>query len=124
MPHTLPKKERLCGAQKISHLFNNGEGGFVYPFRYLYQAQQSDNGGVAVLISVSKRYHKRANKRNLIKRRTREAYRLNNDVLKSLPTIEGMQLNIALIYSSKEIEEYKTIENAVKKIVTALSERI
>lgn len=126
MPHTLPKTERLRGERRISHLFDNGESGFVYPYRYVFMAEQSpvEQKEVAVLVSVSKRYHKRANKRNLIKRRTREAYRLNNDSLKELPSLEGRSFRLALVYSSKEVTEYKTVENAVKKILSAICERI
>lgn len=70
-----------------------------------------------VLFSVPKRYHKRANKRNLLRRRTREAYRLNKWML----TEGGVAgADIALVYSVKDVADYKRIENAVKRIMSQI----
>ena len=115
---SLTKAERLSGERRIARLFQCGKGGFVYPFRYLclWEDAVSEEGIPAVLISVSKRYHKRANRRNLLKRRTREAYRQNKRLLTEAP-VEGKSLCIGLIYASKEVVSYKTVENAVRKIL-------
>ena len=75
-----------------------------------------------MLVSVSKRNHKRANVRNLLKRRLREAYRLNRNPLRYISG--GGRFNLGLLYVSKEIADYTSIENAVQKIIRNLSERI
>ncbi len=121
--HTLSKTERLCGQKRISRLFEEGESGFVYPYRYVFLRDTSQREA-ALLISVSKRYHKRANKRNLLKRRTREAFRMNNSDLKSILTKESSGIDLALIYSTKEILNYNTIENAVRKILETIQEHL
>ena len=102
--HTLPRSERLRSLGAVRRLFTEGEGGFVYPFRYMYHVTKPrtecagkadadgvvpdhvDNspggraeGSIEVLFSVPKKFHKRANRRNLLKRRTREAYRLSRE---------------------------------------------
>lgn len=68
-----------------------------------------------VLVSVPKRLHKRAVARGLIKRRIREAYRLNK-TSGSMQTIATM----ALVYVSPEISSFKSIENAVGTILSKI----
>ena len=116
---SLTKAERLSGERRVVRLFQCGKGGFVYPFRYLclWEDAVSEEGIPAVLISVSKRYHKRANRRNLLKRRTREAYRQNKRLLTEAVWKEGKNFSLALIYASKEVVPYKMVENAVRKIL-------
>lgn len=116
---SLTKAERLSGERRIVRLFQCGEGGFVYPFRYLclWEDAVSEESVPAVLISVSKRYHKRANRRNLLKRRVREAYRQNKQPLSEAARKERKDLSVALVYVSKEVLPYKTLEDAVRKIL-------
>ena len=74
---TLPRAERLRTLGAIRRLFESGESGFVYPFRYVWFAEADDRMSAEVLFSVPKKFHKRANRRNLLRRRAKEAYRLN-----------------------------------------------
>lgn len=72
-------------------------------------------GGVEVMFSVPKRFLKRANKRNLVRRRAKESYRLNKTILTEV--VGDRRVRIALVYSTKKIHEYKTINNAVERIL-------
>lgn len=81
-------------------------------------------GGISILVSVPKKNHKRAVKRNKVRRRTREAFRLAKHGLSGKALASGKQVDLALIYVSKEIEEYKTIENAVGKLLAQIAENI
>ena len=76
------------------------------------------------MFSVPKKFHKRANKRNLLKRRTREAYRLNREQLCEQLQQSGKTINMAFIYSTKEIHTYKTVEYAVQRILAQICERL
>lgn len=121
-PYALPKSERLSSLAAVRRLFQDGESGFVYPFRYMVITEKSTTPTVEVLFSVPKRYHKRANKRNTLRRRTKEAYRLNKAILTSSALAKSQTVDIALVYSSKEILPYKTIEYAICKILNEIVE--
>lgn len=118
--NTLSRDERLRSFGAIRRLFKDGRGGFIYPLRYIVYAEPSDEFSASVLFSTPKKFHKRANRRNLLRRRMREAYRLNRELLAS----EGKTgtVELALIYSTKEIHDYKTIENAVKRVLARVAQ--
>ena len=128
--YTLPRSERLRSLTAIRRLFGEGRSGFVYPYRYVWLAGKqsdevpSDGRGIEVMFSVPKKFHKRANKRNLLKRRTREAYRLSRESLVERAKERGVELQLALIYSTKECHNYKTIENAVQRILAQVCEHL
>ena len=120
---SLPRQERLRSFGAIRRLFESGESGFVYPLRYVWIAEADEIPSVEVLFSVPKKFQKRANKRNLQRRRMKEAYRLN----KRLLLAEGGKtaaVDVALIYSSKEVLPYKTIQNAVRRILETVVEHL
>lgn len=122
-PYALPKSERLSSLAAVRRLFQDGASGFVYPFRYMVITEKSATPTVEALFSVPKRYHKRANKRNTLRRRTKEAYRLNKAILTFSALAKSQTVDIALVYSSKEILPYKTIEYAICKILNEIVER-
>lgn len=124
-PHTLSRQERLRSFGDIRRLFEEGRGGFVHPLRYVWRADEEGAAGVPsveVLFSVPKKFQKRANRRNLQRRRMKEAYRLNK------PSFDRdghpVSVDIALIYSSKEILPYQVIEHAVRKILEQIGSRL
>lgn len=94
---SFPKSERLYKKKDIQELFDKGSSFYLYPFRVLVQKQTEGNTN-QVLFSVSKRNFKRAVDRNLIKRRMREAYRLNKYLLPQASTLQ-----MAYIYTAKDI---------------------
>ena len=120
--NSLTKSERLHSYGAIRRLFNEGRSGFVYPFRFVYYTEQSTSPEVALLFSTPKKFHKRANKRNLLRRRMREVYRLNNATLHS--ALGNRRIEFAVVYSSKTIHDYKTIENGIKRVLQQIVESL
>ena len=118
MPASLKKNERLCSFSEIQSLMKKGETFFHYPFKVVYQNISIEEEGTqapnAIMVSVPKRNFKRAVKRNLLKRRIRESYRLNKEIL-AAP--QGCRTNILLVYVSKDIKEFSYIEEKVKEIL-------
>lgn len=118
---SLPRSERLRSLGAVRRLFECGESGFVFPFRYVWYAEPDTEPSVEVLFTVPKKFHKRANRRNLLRRRTKEAYRLQKQIVRNGATAN---LDLALIYFSKEVLPYKVISNAVRKILEHVAERL
>ena len=118
---SLPRTERLRSLGAVRRLFESGERGVVYPFRYVWFAEPDLVQSVEVLFSVPKKFHKRANRRNLLRRRTKEAYRLQKNLLRADAPVN---LDLALIYSSKEVVSYKTIAHAVRRILESVVEHL
>ena len=127
--HTLPRQERLRSLKAIRRLFGEGHSGFAYPVRYVYLLEEgiivpSGERAVQAMFSVPKKFHKRANRRNLHKRRMREAYRLGRDGICERLRQSGKHLQIAFIYSTKESHSYKTISNAVQRILEQVTKAV
>lgn len=122
MNTTLTKPERLHSFGAIRRLFKEGQSGFVYPFRYMFYVEDAAQTEAAILFSTPKKFHKRANKRNTIRRRMREAYRLNKELLTA--RLGNRRIELALIYSSKTIHDYKFIENALKKSLEQIASNL
>lgn len=122
--NSFSKKERICARSSVSELFEKGESFFSFPFKCVYKLNDTSDeltaGGIVVriMVSVGKRYHKRAVRRNRVKRLTRESYRLNKGYAAELiaPILPvGKVLDICYIYTSKQEEDYKTVENGIRK---------
>ncbi len=73
-----------------------------------------------IMISVSKRNFKRANQRNRIRRRIREAYRLHKARLFE-NVLSETSLAIGIVYVAKETEPSKRIS---KKLVEVLQKML
>ena len=114
--HTFSKEERLCSKRLIALLFSKGSSFNVYPLRFVYHTPPDmPPGPPQVLISVSKRYFKRASDRNRLKRQIREAYRLNKHILRSHP--EQAPRLLAILYIGKEKKSFQSIQ---KKLISGL----
>lgn len=119
---SLPRSERLRTLGAVRRVFESGQSGFLFPFRYVWFAEADPVPSVEVLFSVPKKFHKRANKRNLLRRRTKEAYRLQKTIVHA--SGHAVNLDLALIYSSKETLSYKHIEHAIRRILESVVEHL
>ena len=121
--NTLCKEERLCGERAISNLFDNGHSFFQTPYKvYWIEIPETGLYPVRFAVSVPKRRFKRAVKRNLLKRRTREVFRTNRQILSA--AISGkLQIHIMLVYASDNLLPFKELEESIKKILQRIARR-
>ena len=104
------KSIKLCSETKISELFREGAIVYNHPFKTCYR---SNNLNVSrVLISVPKRAFKRAVDRNFIKRRIREALRLNH-----FAHYYEKCIDLSIVYIGKELPETAIINQKIKDVL-------
>jgi ribonuclease P protein component len=116
------KSERLCSKKEIEALFENGKSFYCFPFLVVWSYSQSEMPFPAqVAFSVPKKIFRLAVSRNLIKRRTREAYRKNKTSLYEFLDTSGKKIVFTMIFRGKEIPDYETIESAVKEMIKTLT---
>lgn len=97
-----------------------GKSIFLFPFKLIWHPFPLDNYPAQIAISVPKKYHKRAVARNRIKRRTKEAYRLQKETLYHALEKKEQQLIILLIYVSHDLLTYEEIEKKLNEIIKRL----
>jgi len=114
--YTLKKKEILSSKKQIDELFSIGNSYFKFPIKLVYiikDRNDSNEAPALFSISVPKRNIKTAVERNLIKRRVREAYRLNKQILyNKIP--DNKQFVFMLIFIGKKSEKFDMIQNSLR----------
>lgn len=118
--YKFPKSEKLCGKTSILALIKKGKWSSCGCLRFCYL--KTDSNQIHFVVSVSKKLFKRAVKRNLLKRRIREAYRLNKSLLDLAEG--GIGLNIMFVYRDAEIQPYAKIEADMKVALTKLAQTL
>lgn len=123
--YTFSKNERLCSKKCIQEMFDHGQAFVKYPFRITFiPVEDQEAANAQILISVSKKKFKRANKRNLIKRKIREAYRLNKHEFLDTLTKNNLKIAVSFVYLPQEILDYNNIQKGVLKALKQLSIKV
>lgn len=126
MRKTFAKEERLCSKLLLNSLFQNGSSFVVYPFRIvLLSVDQALPTGVQVVVSVSKRKFKFAHQRNRIKRKIREAYRLQKGEL-LYPPIQQASINLilAIQYIANEDLPFEQLHSSMRKVLKKIAHEV
>ena len=111
MPFKFGKSEKLKSEKLIQELFDKGSSFYFFPFKVLAMPNPDPSTSThQVLLTVSRKNFKRAVDRNRIRRRMRESFRLNKNLLPPTP-----KLLIAYIYNAKEILTFAQIQERLIK---------
>lgn len=135
--YSLPQSERINSKKQIDRLFRGGgsKAMTAAPLRMVYMTdpRQADSPSAnahqpmaQMMVSVPKRYFKRAVKRNYVKRQVREAYRLNKHILAShLAQTGDKTVSLCFIWTSDRLlptaEVMKRMANLLTRLVEKLS---
>lgn len=119
----LYKKEKLCSVVAVEQLFSHGGADFsalAYPVKVLARRnpRRSSDSPVAFLISVPKKRLRHAVDRVKMRRRIREAYRLNHHDYR---LEDGVRLDVGFIYVANGLEPYRVVERAMRRLLSGLS---
>ena len=104
----------------MADLFEHGKTGLNHPIKFVYI--EGGNVGeypASVAFSVSKKKFRKAVDRNLLKRRMREAYRLNKSLFYT--KLKDKTVKVMFIYVADQILSYSIIEKAVKQVLNRLA---
>lgn len=106
----------------FDELFGNKQSKSFYsfPFKVIY-ILKDDTKQTKIGLSVPKRNFKSAVKRNLIKRKIKEAYRINQNILNNETTSKFI---LFFIYTPKTIVQYQQVEKGIIKILQKLNQLI
>ncbi len=115
---TFDKSERLCSFKVISTLFESGNIFHTSLFKVIWAKSPVLLPFPAqVAFSVPKKGFKHSVTRNLIKRRMREAYRKNKNILYNHLISENIQVVFIVILRGKSIPDYFHIEKSFMEMI-------
>ena len=118
---TFDKSERLCSTKIISGLFESGNIFYTSLFKVVWGSIPVQLTVPAqVVFSVSKKGFRHAVTRNLIKRRLREAYRKNKNILYEFLFSENKQIVFIIILRINSVPDYRIIEKSILEILNRL----
>lgn len=119
---TLGKTERLKSRKAIDALFEKGNSFTVSPFRVVYLITPA--GGLQFAVGVSSKNFKKAVDRNTIKRKIREAYRLQKLRLQDLLRSQGKGITVFFTYNGKDIPDHATVVSCMEGCLNKLIKKI
>ena len=121
----LNKSDKLCSPAAIDQLFSRGADtlqpgvistAMAYPLRAVCRSGHDRTTGskVQFLISIPKKRLRHAVDRVKMRRRVREAYRLNRH---DYANESSAPIDLAFIYVANDLKDYKSVERSVCRIL-------
>ena len=121
----LYKREKLCSHTAVNLLFAQGKSAICYPLRAVFRVGDArPEAPVRFLITIPKKKIRKAVGRVLLRRRTREAYRLNRSLLVPAVAEAGKCVDVAFIYLSNEPADYAEIEQQMQALLKKIAKSV
>lgn len=116
---SLNKHKKIKQKKLFDELFNKrlAKSFYNFPFKVIYLIR-NDIEQTKIGLSVPKRNFKLAVERNLIKRKIKEVYRINQNILSNRTNIKFV---LFFVYTPKTLLAYDAIENGMIKALRKLN---
>lgn len=120
-----PLREHLKSKSIIDALYATGTSATAFPLRAVFMElpAQSSHPTAAILISVAKRRFRHAVDRNLVKRRIREAYRLNKQPFIAELAKQNKKMAVAIIYIDTRHNSTEFLKKKMSKLLASIIEK-
>ncbi len=125
--YNFQKEERLYSKKLLDELFKNGSSFLLYPFRvtWLRSPNLEQAFPAQIVVSVPKKRFKNSVDRNLIRRRIKEAYRLNKETHFYQALIaHNIKLILAINYVGNQAHDSLLLEKKLKLMLTACLKQV
>ena len=123
---TFGKEERLKSSLHIQDLLKDGQTISAYPFK-IFWAESNDLSQkfpARTAILVPKRKFKRAVDRNLMKRRIREAYRQNKNLIYEPLQGKDMNIKLVILLLADEFISFDRLDKGILELLGKLADKI
>ena len=123
---TFGEEERLKSNLSIQELLKHGKAVSRFPLKIYwgFSPDPCQKYPVRAAITVPKRKFKRAVDRNLMKRRIREAYRLNKNMLYETLDQRNQKIQLIILLLSDEFIPYDQLEKEMHEILRQLVNKL
>ena len=121
---TLNKQEKLRGNNIFNQIVSRGNIFHNGALKICWIMAKNQLFPAKVAFSIPKRYIKLATKRNLLKRRLLEIYRLYKNKFYSQLNDKNLKIQLLIIYTNDDIKPYKELENILIESLQKLISKI
>jgi ribonuclease P protein component len=120
-PLAFPADERLKKRNDIAQLIEAGKVHMDQPLRMVFIINEiKGEPPIRVAFAVSKRKFKSAVKRNLLKRRMREAYRISRMQLKEKLADREHTCSVMFQYVGHDVQPFESIQGSLVKLLSKI----
>jgi ribonuclease P protein component len=125
MGNTLNRSEMLKSKIQINQLFEKGFRVNKYPLKALVLPlnDPEQNNSCLFMVMASAKKYKKAVTRNRIKRKIKEAYRLNKNLIYPYLTENNKKCLLGVMYNGHEIPTFDEIEKSMIVLLKRIQEK-